>query len=283
MITSEIELLTTLSTQPFTACEDQWKQLLHNLFLPMAYIPAIQAVLDKGRWKTQPDPMAYVRKGSLRSAVRLGIVDVRRNLRRETLATDLNFKDADGKPLGHDDRLGTALHRHDEQFRSGLGAEYGSIYDEDVITNRLPQAVLDKNLEVKWDQVADMAQMDSGERIVLKLRLSGLERDTALASCYTDDDRKILQAAWKRFDRHKDLFKEVLLSGKSSPRQRQVTRSSQAVHVNRARNANPADRANETNPPNDTPSATSQLEMILIESPQGGMKISFRKCVAEKK
>ena len=119
----EIDLLTTLSTQPFSACEAQWQQLLHRLFLPISFVPAIQAVLEKGRWKSQPDPMAYVRKSSLRSAVRLGILDVRRNSRREVLATDLNFaglhlKDADGKSLGHDDRLGTALHRHDEQFRT---------------------------------------------------------------------------------------------------------------------------------------------------------------------
>lgn len=71
----ETELLTALSTQPFSATEDQWKPLLRRLFLPMAYIPDIQAVLEKGRWKTQPDPMAYIRKGSLRCAVRLGIVD----------------------------------------------------------------------------------------------------------------------------------------------------------------------------------------------------------------
>ena len=217
----EIELLTTLSTQPFSACEDQWKQLLRRLFLPTAYIPAVQAVLEKGRWKTQPNPMAYVRKGSLRCAVRLGIVDVRRNLRRETLATDLNFKDADGKPLGHDDRLGTALHRHDEQFRSGLGAEYGSIYDEDAVTNRLPGAVLDKNLEVKWDQVAEMAQMDSGERIVLQLQRRGLGRRGALAACYTDEDKKLLEAAWRRFDRKKDILKAVLQSGKAIPTKRQ--------------------------------------------------------------
>jgi hypothetical protein len=206
--------------------------------------------------------MAYVRKGSLRCAVRLGIVDVRRNVRREVLATDLSFKDADGKSLGHDDRLGTALHRHDEQFRTGLGAERGDIYDEDDITNRLPSSVLDKNLEVKWEQVADMAQMDSGERIVLQLRLRGLERDFALATCYTDEDRKILQAAWKRFDRHKELFKEVLMSGKPLPTQR-------------SRPGQPS------NPANDTLSATPQLEMIFIELPQGGMKISFRKCVPQ--
>jgi hypothetical protein len=263
----EIDLLTTLSNQPFSACQSQWEQLLRRLFLPMSFVPAIQSVLEKGRWKSQPDPMAYVRKGSLRCAVRLGIVEVRRNVRREVLATDLSFKDADGKSLGHDDRLGTALHRHDEQFRTGLGAERGAIYDEDDIANRLPSSVLDQNLEVKWDQVADMAQMDSGERIVLQLRLRGLERDVALAACYTEEDRKLLQAAWKRFDRHKDLFKQVLMSGKSLANKRPKT--------------HPADRALAATPSNDTPSAAPQPEMVLIQLPQGGMKISFRKCVAQ--
>jgi len=289
----EIDLLTTLSTKPFAACQFQWEQLLRRIFLPMSFVPAIQAVLEKGRWRRQPDPMAYVRKGSLRCAVRLRIVEVRRNVRREVLAADLSFKDADGKSLTnkmtHDDRLGTALHRHDEQFRTGLGAERGAIYDEDDITNRLPSSVLDKNLEVKWDHVADMAQMDSGERIVLQLRLRGLERDVALASCYTDEDRKLLQAAWKRFDRHKDLFKQVLISGKSLPAEppakpvrsaHQAARSADNVQKNRTNRTNPPNRVNEANAPNDTPGAAPQLEMVLIQLPQGGMKISFRKRVA---
>jgi hypothetical protein len=312
----EIDLLTTLSIQPFSACEAQWHQLLRKLFLPISFVPAIQSVLEKGRWKSQPDPMAYVRKGSLRCAARLGILDVRRNTRREILATDLqfnglSFKEVDGKSLTpnkmtHDDCLGVALHRHDEQFRTGLGAERGAIYDEDDITNRLPSSVLDHNLEVKWDQIAEMAQMDSGERIVLQLRLRGLERDLALAACYTDEDRKILQAAWKRFDRHKDLFKQVLMSGKSLPTQRgqagqnqpvkpaqppnkpvhathHAARRANATQANRANQANPPNRVNETTPQNDTPGAAPQLEMVLIQLPQGGMKISFRKCVAEKK
>ena len=300
----EIDLLTTLSTQPFSACESEWLQLLRRLFLPISFVPAIQSVLEKGRWKSQPDPMAYVRKGSLRCAVRLGILDVRRNVRREVLATDLSFKDADGKSLGHDDRLGTALHRHDEQFRTGLGAERGDIYDEDDITDRLPSSVLDQNLEVKWDHVADMAQMDSGERIVLQLRLKGLERDVALAACYTDEDRKILQAAWKRFDRHKDLFKQVLMSGKSLPTKRPQDGQNQpvkpdkprsisvhpvrgvspvvkATQENRTNNANPPNRVNQTTPSNDTPGAAPQLEMVLIQLPQGGMKISFRKSLPQ--
>jgi hypothetical protein len=278
----EIDLLTTLSSQPFSACQSQWEQLLRRLFLPMSFVPAIQEVLEKGRWKSQPDPMAYVRKGSLRCAVRLGIVDVRRNVRREVLATDLSFKDADGKFLGHDDRLGTVLHRHDEQFRTGLGAERGDIYDEDDITDRLPSSVLDKNLEVKWEQVADMAQMDSGERIVLQLRLRGLERDFALATCYTDEDRKILQAAWKRFDRHKELFREVLMSGKPLPTQRsRPGQSSPPKPAQMPKSAQTAIKRVRPEPANDTLSATPQLEMIFIELPQGGMKISFRKCVPQ--
>ncbi|HXO37250.1 MAG TPA: hypothetical protein VN872_01360 [Candidatus Acidoferrum sp.] len=255
-MSAEIELLTALSTKPFSACEDRWKELLHSLFLPIAYVPAIQAVLEKGRWKSQPDPMAYVRKGSLRCAVRLGIVDVRRNLRREALASDLNFKDADGKSLGHDDRLGTALHRQDEQFRTGLGAERGAIYDEDDITNRLPSSIKDKNLEVKWDRVAEMAHMDSGERIVLQLQRRGLGRRGALAACYTDEDKKLLEAAWRRFDRKKDILKAVLQSGKAIPSKRQGV------------NAGDQPRA--------------EVEMILIEVPGKGMKISFRKRVANR-
>jgi hypothetical protein len=255
-MSAEIELLTTLSTQPFSACEAQWKQLLRSLYLPIGYVPAIQSVLEKGRWKSQPDPMAYVRKGSLRCAVRLGILDIRPNRRREILATDLHFKDSDGKPLGHDDRLGAALHRHDEQFRTGFGAESGSIYDEDDITDRLPGSVLDKNLEVKWDQVADMAQMDAGERIVLELQRRGLGRRGALAACYRDEDKKLLEAAWRRFDRKKDILKAVLQSGKAIPTRRQGV------------NAGDEPRA--------------EVEMVLIEVPGKGMKISFRKRVANR-
>jgi len=251
----EIDLLTALSTQPFSACEDQWKQLLHRLFLPLSHIPAIQSVLEKGRWKSQPDPMAYVRKSSLRCAVRLGIVDLRRNYRREVLATDLNFKDADGKSLTNDDRLGTALHRRGEEFRTGLGADHSSIYDEDDIINRLPGSLLDKNLEVKWERVADMAQMDSGERIVLQLQRRGLGRRGALAACYTEEDRKLLEAAWRRFDRKKEALKGVLQSGKAIPTRQQGL------------NAGDQPRG--------------EVEMVLIEIPGGGMKISFRKRVAK--
>src|SRR5258708_40017809 len=129
-----------------------------------------------------------------------------------------------------------------------------------------------------------MAQMDSVERIWLKRALSRLESDLALGTCYTDDDCKIHQADWKRFDRHKDLFKQVLMSGKSLPAQppikpvrpaHQTTQSSQAVQQNGA-NRNAADRVNQTTQPNETPDAPPHLEMVLTKLPQAALKIPSR-------
>jgi hypothetical protein len=184
----------------------------------------------------------------------MGIVE-RRPKHREILASELHVKDADGKSLGHDDKLGTALHRYDENFGSGLGSTHEAIYDEDYIGNRLPESVMDENLEVEWDRVAQLAGMDAGERIVLTLQRIGLGRRAALATCFTEDDRRLLEAAWKRFDRRKDTLKEVLLSGKAMP----------------ARQAHGA-RLTAEDP-------LSQLELIFIELPEGGMKISFKKYV----
>lgn len=246
----EIELLNAVAAQSYAACELQWKELLRSMSLGVAYIPAIQAVIKEGRWKKQPNPVAYIRKSAVLCAARMGIVDRRPNQHREILASDLQYKDADGEPLNHDDRLGTALHRYEQEFGAGLGGGAGDIYDADYIGSRLPESVLDENLEVNWERVGQLAGMDAGERIVLNLQRIGFARDSALAVCYSEDDRKLLQAAWKRFDRHKDSLKAVLLSGK----------------------ADPARRIPQTRLKPDDP----QPELIFIEVPGGGLKISFK-------
>jgi hypothetical protein len=250
----EIELLNAVATRPYASCEMQWNELLRALNFSAAYIPAVQMVIEEGRWETQPNPLAYIRKSTIRCAVRLGIVDIRPNAHREILASDLHYKDADGKPMGHDDKLGTALHLHEEQFGGSLGAEFGSIYDEDSIINRLPGSLMDDDLEVDWDRVGQLAGMDAGERIVLDLQLIGFGRRGALAACFTDDDRKLLEAAWKRFDRDKDSLREVLLSGKRKP---------QRVRPGPQAGSRP-----------EVP-----VELIFIEEPGKGLKISFRKLV----
>jgi hypothetical protein len=240
----EIELLNAVASQPYAACELQWKELLRLMKLGVAYIPVIQAAIKEGRWRKQPNPTAYIRQSAMLCAVRLGIVDRRPKQSREALATDLQYKDADGELLGHDDRLGTALHNYEQENGPGTSA----IYQEDYIGNRIADSVLDDNLQVKWERVCRLARMDAGERIVLTLLRNGMTRDSALAACFSEDDRKTLQAAWKRFDRNKEALQYVLISGKAAP----------------------ARRSQQTGP------EVTQLELIFIEVPGGGLKISFR-------
>jgi hypothetical protein len=240
----EIELLNAVATQPYAACEPQWKELLRSMNLGVANIPLIQATIKEGRWKNQPNPVAYIRKSATLSAVRLGIVDRRPKQSREVLASSLEYKDSDGEPLGHDDRLGMALHNYEQENGPGTSA----IYEQDFIVNRVADSVLNDNLEVKWERVIRLAGMDAGERIVLTLLRNGMTRDSALAACFSEDDRKLLQAAWKRFDRNKEALQYVLISGKPAP----------------------ARRGHQTGP--DEP----QLELIFIEVPGGGLKISFK-------
>jgi hypothetical protein len=248
----EIELLNAIATQPYAACESQWKELLRAMNLGVAYIPVIQATIKEGRWKNQPNPMAYVRKSAMLCAVRMGIVDRRPKQSREVLASDLQYKDGDGESLGHDDRLGTALHNYEQENGPGTSA----IYEQDHIVNRVADSVLDDNLEVKWERVSRLAGMDAGERIVLTLLRNGMARDSALAACFSEDDRKLLQAAWKRFDRHKESLQYVLISGKAAP----VRRTEQTGLK-----------------PDEL-----QLELIFIEIPGGGLKISFKRGRREK-
>jgi hypothetical protein len=94
--------------------------------------------------------------------------------------------------------------------------------------------------------------LDVGERAVLEIQLMGLGREQALSLCHTDDDRRYLQAAWKRFIRHKEALKQTLLSG--------------IPHRSRRIKKTPTEKL---------------PEMVLIELDCGGLRISFRELVPE--
>jgi hypothetical protein len=70
-------------------------------------------------------------------------------------------------------------------------------------------------------------------------------------ACFSEDDRKLLQAAWKRFDRHKESLKAVLSSGKAGPARRSQRAASKQ--------------------------GDERLELIFVEIPGKGMKISFKR------
>jgi hypothetical protein len=207
------------------------------------YVPAIHAVLKEGRWKSAPNPIAYVRKSAVRAAVRLGIVDIRPHQDREILACDLKYEDDDGQELDHDDKLGMALHDYEEKF----GKDYAG---SDSAEGRLPEMLFDEELDIDWERAGELADLDAGERLVLDLQVIGFGREAALRACLTDEDRRYLQAAWKRFDRNKARLSEVLQSGKEAP-------------------------------PRHGEAEWPELELIFVETDEGELKISFRRGVPE--
>lgn len=238
-----LELLSAVASQPFESCEAEWKEVLRALRLGILYVPAIQSVLKEGRWKSAPNPIAYVRKSAVRTAVRMGIVDIRPNQDREVLACDLRFEDEEGRELDHDDKLGMALHDYEDKF----GRDYaGSLSAE----GRLPEIFLGEDLDIDWERAGELAGLDAGERLVLDLQLIGFGRDAALRACVTDEDCRYLQAAWKRFERNKARLREVLQNGKKG----------------RAKHAH---------------AEVAELELIFVETDEGELKISFQRGVPE--
>jgi len=239
-----IGLLGTIASKPYEACEEEWKKTLRLLRLEVCFIPAIQTILQQGRWRGQPNPAAYVRKGAMRCAIREGMIDLPvRPSSHEVLASDLNYRDADGDLLPHDERLDAA------KFGSFDGYD-----DYWTPLDRVSRDLVDDHTEsVDWDRAAELAGLDAGERAVLDLRLLlEIGRDQALSICHTDDDRRLLQAAWKRFNRHQDALKKVLLSGQPH--------KSRRISADRPEDA---------------------LELVFVPMPNGGLKISFVKVVPE--
>jgi hypothetical protein len=213
----DLELLDRVAARAFEDCEAEWREVLGGLRLGMIYVPAIQRVLQEGRWKDAPNPMAYVRKSAVRAAVRLGIVDIRPRKDREVLACDLQYEDEEGQELDHDDRLGTALHRYQE--RSGREDGGDAHWAEDRLAESLYRQETHEaeDPEIDWERAGDLAGLDGTEQLVIELQLMGFGRRAALRACLTDDDRRYLQAAWKRFDRNKERLGEALENGEPAP------------------------------------------------------------------
>jgi len=73
---------------------------------------------------------------------------------------------------------------------------------------------------VDWTRVADKADLDEGERKVLKWKLGGERKDSVMARQRSPEKRRYVQAAWRRFDRKWPRIVEAI---KHSPSQPPVT------------------------------------------------------------
>jgi hypothetical protein len=231
----ELELLKGAANEPYEKGKGKWSRLLKVLQLSTIYVPAIQEILKQGKWQNQPNPIGYVRKAAVRRAVRHGLVEIRRKRGQEALPPEIS---SEHERLGEEYKLITELCDLDNQQK------------RQPLVRILSQEVLNREVvreaeEVDWEKVARLANLDPGERIVLDLKLMGLRWREAIAACLTAADRSILNTAWRRFDRHKNVVKEALLTGK-------------AQHVVRK-------------------ISLPELDLMFTEGEDGRVKIFFRK------
>lgn len=191
----EMELLKAAAHERYEKGKNKWSRLLKALYLSPAYVPAIQEILRHGKWRNQTNPIAYVRKAAVKWAVQRGMVEIRRKSSRHGAS--------EGDALKEEYRLVSEL------------CQFGDGQEAQQIVDRLSPEVVNEHGEVNWEKAANLANLDPGEKIVLDLRLMGLSWRDSVAACLTHEDRTILNTAWRRFDRHKDLLKQVLLTGKA--------------------------------------------------------------------
>ncbi|HKT48995.1 MAG TPA: hypothetical protein VJV96_01795 [Candidatus Angelobacter sp.] len=200
----ELELLKAVADEPYENAKVKWNRLLKALHLSRTYVPGIKEILTHGKWRNQPGPVAYVRKAAVHWAVRHGLADIRRKPGKEVPTAWTSSE--------HDS--------FDEEHR--LISELCEVEDQrkpQRLVHLLSQEVLDREVlseaeAVDWEKVATLAILDPGERIVLDLKLIGLSWREAIAACLAAEDRKILNTAWRRFDRHKGSVKQALLTGR---------------------------------------------------------------------
>ena len=231
-------MLDELAAKPFEECEAVWRKLLRTMKLELMYVLPIREVLKEERWRKKENPVGYVKKAAQRQAVRMGLVEKPRN-ERELLARELNYTDWDGEPLRHDEKLDQAEH----EFQ----IKYVPARLWDLPTSRVKAVMMHKNGVVNWEKVAVMANLNTPELIVLEMRAIGFTRELALKACYDEDDRRYIQAAWRRVERHKWAISKVLKSGKEVKCKRE-----------------------EIEP----------REMILIAGENGEVRMAFRRIVA---
>jgi hypothetical protein len=244
-----LQVFETLEAKPFEACEAAWRTSLRWLRLSLTYVPAIEKVLSQGRWREAPNPVAYIRKAATREAFKMGILGLTgltgRDSSHELVVSDLTLNDRNGKTVPHDEAI--------DMFNYDPSGEYRNNDSEISPVWGVSDSLIAESgsREIDWDQVAKLAGLDQGEKLVIEVRLLGLGREQALQLCHTEEDRRTLQAAWKRFERHQGALKATLLSGEPH-RARRIPK----------------------------PNPEVPIELVLVQT-RSGTKISFQKLVPQ--
>ena len=232
----ELELLQAAAHERYEKGKGKWSRLLKALYLSSTYVPAIQEILSQGKWQNQINPIAYVRKAAVRWALQQGLAEIRRKSSKHVSTSEIS---------GESDTL-----KEEHRLISEL-CQFGDEQEQQQIVDQLSPEVVNEHREVNWERAANLANLDSGEKLVLDLKLMGLSWRDSVAACLTHEDRTILNTAWRRFGRHKDLLKQVLLTGKA----REIRRTA----------------------------SVPELELMFTEGEEQRLKIFFKRAASRKR
>jgi hypothetical protein len=220
--------------------DDHWNWLMGELRLPYDLFPAILVAIQEGRWRTAKNPKNYIKVVARRVAQKIEPIPSDHGLLilidQPPDGRPFSFDDA----LAKLDQSGSseASKRADGVWRRGSGwSDDYSVDEEDRqqgVSHRefllsyvpselkhieLPSEEYKAFLEevnsqfddhhlhpqawtrLDWDHWAAIAGFDKWENLVLTCKLNQISRDRAMASQPTEENRRALQAAWRRFDR----------------------------------------------------------------------------------
>ena len=211
--------------------------LMKILRLPLSYFLAAQEAIREGRWRNKENPDGYIHTVAMRKAVKLGLEDP-----SERFHLIVPRSDDEGKPLTHDSYLDLLQAQGEGPYKSGgVWHEGGAVdvYDEDdfedgykisrgeKLLSKLPPEFLARQKEYEalldspdpiyfpdWEKIGRAAGLDPEECYVLELRAMGLSRDKAIVG-EAPKRKKVIQAAWRRFDRNRCMDRVSAVLNKS--------------------------------------------------------------------
>lgn len=214
--------------------DENWDRLLAEIDIQPDLIPHLITAVRERRWQNAENPRAYVKKVARRLAYkeevernqgakfvypssgpeRFSLDEALGNLRIQGSAQpskrsdsvwrrgEGNYDDEDFSvtDISYRDNL---LARVPSGFKRLVAVPAQRQAEVERINELLPDfhIHLEPRVEVNWENCAKNAGLDGWECKVLLCKLSQISRDEALGSQPTEQDRKALQAAWRRFDR----------------------------------------------------------------------------------
>jgi hypothetical protein len=210
---TNLEVLENRVGLPLEDHEEDWKELMQRLELPLSHLESVQRVLEQLRWRKAIDPVPYLRTAARREHRKLerGSRSKPPVIRFSDLRLPLN---KDGTPLNRDeaiDRLNTAP----------LEGEWETPYAKQRVRQKFliadsphDDAQYTINYTKLMDEVATVTGLSKTRRDyiekVLELQsVCHITREQIL-SYPVEAERKRLQAALKWIQRNRSLLAKIL-------------------------------------------------------------------------